>query len=214
MHDSLFPTKKWRIFLIARPQQRPRRQIDLVNENIHFREVMLIDNGSKKVMSTRDAQRIADQRNLDLVIVQAKAQPPVARIMDWGKVKFEQQKKIRENKKKQVIVQTKEVRLSPVIGEGDFETRKKAATKFLVAGNKVKLNLRFRGRMMAHQDVGRQVLMNMAKQLADLANIDQMPQLLGRQMSLLLSPKPEVIKKAQSEKKNKLKENTNAKDED
>ncbi|WP_180368245.1 translation initiation factor IF-3 C-terminal domain-containing protein, partial [Oenococcus oeni] len=82
------------------------------------------------------------------------------------------------------------------------------------AGNKVKLNLRFRGRMMTHQDVGRQVLMNMAKQLADLANIDQMPQLLGRQMSLLLSPKPEVIKKAQSEKKNKLKENTNAKDED
>ncbi len=175
---------------------------------------MLIDNGSKKVMSTRDAQRIADQRNLDLIIVQAKAQPPLARIMDWGKVKFEQQKKIRENKKKQIIVQTKKVRLSPVIGERDFETRKKAATKFLVAGNKVKLNLRFRGRMMTHQDVGRQLLMNMAKQLADLANIDQMPQLLGRQMSLLLSPKPEVIKKAQSEKKNKLKENTNAKDED
>ncbi|MFT8470384.1 translation initiation factor IF-3 [Oenococcus sp.] len=175
---------------------------------------MLIDGGSQKVMSTRDAQKIASQRSLDLVIVQAKAQPPVARIMDWGKVKFEQQKKLRENKKKQVIVQTKEVRLSPVIGEGDFETRQKAATKFLSAGNKVKLNLRFRGRMMTHQDVGRKVLLKMADQLKDLANIDQMPQLLGRQMSLLLSPKPEVIKKVQSEKKSKIKENQDAKDED
>ncbi|WP_439425929.1 translation initiation factor IF-3 [Oenococcus alcoholitolerans] len=175
---------------------------------------MLIDNGSKKVINTREAQRIAESRNLDLVIVQAKAQPPVARIMDWGKVKFEQQKKARENKKKQVIVQIKEVRLSPVIGEGDFETRKKAATKFLTAGNKVKLNLRFRGRMMTHQNVGRDVLMKMADQLKDLANIDQMPKLLGRQMSLLLSPKPEVIKKVQSEKKNKLKEKENAKNED
>ncbi|KGO31782.1 hypothetical protein Q757_05110 [Oenococcus alcoholitolerans] len=91
---------------------------------------------------------------------------------------------------------------------------RKLLPNFLTAGNKVKLNLRFRGRMMTHQNVGRDVLMKMADQLKDLANIDQMPKLLGRQMSLLLSPKPEVIKKVQSEKKNKLKEKENAKNED
>ena len=106
-------------------------------------------------MSTRDAQEIANDLDQDLVLVQANAEPPVAKIMDWGKAKFEAQKKQKEQRKNQKIVQVKEVRMSPVIDSGDFETRKKAAIKFLSQGNKVKLNLRFRGRMITHQDIGR-----------------------------------------------------------
>ena len=201
------------VFLIVRPRRRPRRHIDLVNNNIHFREVMLVGEGTKRIISTYEAQKLANNQNLDLVIVQAKTKPPVAKIMNWGKAKFQRQKKARENKKKQVTIQIKEVRLSPVIGEGDFQTRKKAATKFLSSGDKVKLNLRFRGRMMTHKDIGRNVLLRMANELKDLSNVEQKPKMLGRQMSLLLSPKREVIKKLRVEKKNEVRKEKNAKNE-
>jgi translation initiation factor IF-3 len=176
---------------------------------------MLIDGSTRKVMPTSEAQKIADSRDLDLVIVQATAEPPVARIVDWGKAKFEQQKKAKESKKKQTIIQTKEVRMSPVIDSGDFETRKKASIKFLTAGNKVKLNLRFKGRMMAHQDVGREVLLRMANELSDYATVEAQPKLEGRQMFSLLVPKAEIIKKSQpNSKENHKEENSDAKDED
>jgi translation initiation factor IF-3 len=202
------------IFLIARYQPRQKRQIDLVNGNIRSKQVMLIDGSTRQVMDTSEAQRIADSRQLDLVIVQATAEPPVARIMDWGKEKFAQQKKAKENKKRQTIVQTKEVRMSPVIDSGDFETRKKAAIKFLTAGNKVKLNLRFRGRMMSHQDVGRDVLIRMAEELSDYATVEAAPKLEGRQMFSLLAPKAEVIKKKTDKTEENKEEISNAKDED
>ncbi len=141
-------------------------------------------------MSTRDAQQIANDSNQDLVLVQANAEPPVAKIMDWGKAKFEAQKKQKEQRKNQKIVQVKEVRMSPVIDSGDFkETRKKAAIKFLGQGNKVKLNLRFRGRMITHQDIGRQVLDRMAAELNDIAKVEQRAKMDGRQMFLVLAPR-------------------------
>ena len=140
-------------------------------------------------MSTRDAQQIANDLDQDLVLVQANAEPPVAKIMDWGKAKFEAQKKQKEQRKNQKIVQVKEVRMSPVIDSGDFETRKEAAIKFLGQGNKVKLNLRFRGRMITHQDIGRQVLDRMAAELDDIAKVEQRAKMDGRQMFLVLAPK-------------------------
>jgi len=140
-------------------------------------------------MSTRDAQQIANDLDQDLVLVQANAEPPVAKIMDWGKAKFEAQKKQKEQRKNQKIVQVKEVRMSPVIDSGDFETRKKAAIKFLGQGNKVKLNLRFRGRMITHQDIGRQVLDRMAAELNDIAKVEQRAKMDGRQMFLVLAPR-------------------------
>ena len=140
-------------------------------------------------MSTRDAQQIANDLDQDLVLVQANAEPPVAKIMDWGKAKFKAQKKQKEQRKNQKIVQVKEVRMSPVIDSGDFETRKKAAIKFLGQGNKVKLNLRFRGRMITHQDIGRQVLDRMAAELDDIAKVEQRAKMDGRQMFLVLAPK-------------------------
>ena len=140
-------------------------------------------------MSTRDAQQIANDLDQDLVLVQANAEPPVAKIMDWGKAKFEAQKKQKEQRKNQKIVQVKEVRMSPVIDSGDFETRKKAAIKFLGQGNKVKLNLRFRGRMITHQDIGREVLDRMAEELNDIAKVEQRAKMDGRQMFLVLAPR-------------------------
>ena len=140
-------------------------------------------------MSTRDAQQLANDADMDLVLVQANAEVPVAKIMDWGKAKFEAQKKQKEQRKNQKIVQVKEVRMSPVIDSGDFETRKKAAIKFLGQGNKVKLNLRFRGRMITHQDIGREVLDRMAEELNDIAKVEQRAKMDGRQMFLVLAPR-------------------------
>lgn len=184
-----------------------------MNENIRFKEVLLIDEGSQTKMPTSQAQQLADSRNLDLVVVQATAEPPVARVMDWGKAKFEQSKKQKESKKNQKVIQTKEVRMSPVIDSGDFETRKKATIKFLEQGYKVKLNLRFKGRMMSHQDVGREVLERMADQLKDIAEVEQRPKLEGRQMFLLLAAKPGLTKSNNSKKDSDSGEEKNAKDE-
>lgn len=166
-----------------------RREVDLVNDNIRARQVLLIHDGKQEVMSTRDAQQIADDADLDLVLVQANAEPPVARIMDWGKAKFEKAKKQKEAKKNQKTVQVKEVRLSPVIDINDFNTRKKAAIKFLGQGNKVKASIRFRGRMITHQEVGREVLDRLAEELSDVAKVEQRAKMDGRQMFLMLAPK-------------------------
>ena len=114
------------------------------------------------VKSTRDALAIAEDANLDVVLVSPNAKPPVARIMDYGKFRFELQKKERDARKKQKTVTIKEIRLSPTIGEADFNTRLKNATKFLNKGDKVKVSVRFRGRAITHKDLGRKVLEQMA----------------------------------------------------
>ncbi|MCD2256664.1 translation initiation factor IF-3 [Agrilactobacillus fermenti] len=165
----------------------------MVNDNIRFREVRLIaENGDQLgVQSKQDALKLADQANLDLVIVAPKAKPPVARIMDYGKYRFEMQKKEREARKKQKTISVKEVRLSPTIEENDFNTKLNNARKFLSKGDKVKVSIRFKGRAITHKDIGRQVLEKLAKEASDVATVESHPKMDGRSMFLMLAPKAE-----------------------
>ena len=143
------------------------------------------------VKSTRDALAIAEDANLDVVLVSPNAKPPVARIMDYGKFRFELQKKERDARKKQKTVTIKEIRLSPTIGEADFNTRLKNATKFLNKGDKVKVSVRFRGREITHKDLGRKVLEQMADAVKDIAAVETHPKMDGRSMFLMLAPRAE-----------------------
>lgn len=140
-------------------------------------------------MSKNDAQRIADEAELDLVLVQATAKPPVAKIMDYGKFKFDSQKKQREQRKNQKVVSVKEIRLSPTIDDNDFNTKKKAAIKFLDKGNKVKVSIRFRGRAITHKEIGREVMDKLANELADVAKVEARAKMEGRSMFMVLAPK-------------------------
>ena len=143
------------------------------------------------VKSTRDALAIAEDANLDVVLVSPNAKPPVARIMDYGKFRFELQKKERDARKKQKTVTIKEIRLSPTIGEADFNTRLNNATKFLNKGDKVKVSVRFRGRAITHKDLGRKVLEQMADAVKDIAAVETHPKMDGRSMFLMLAPRAE-----------------------
>lgn len=143
------------------------------------------------VKSTRDALAIAEDANLDVVLVSPNAKPPVARIMDYGKFRFELQKKERDTRKKQKTVTIKEIRLSPTIGEADFNTRLKNATKFLEKGDKVKVSVRFRGRAITHKDLGRKVLEQMADAVKEIAAVETHPKMDGRSMFLMLAPRAE-----------------------
>ncbi|MGV0167133.1 translation initiation factor IF-3 [Furfurilactobacillus sp. WILCCON 0119] len=165
----------------------------MVNNAIRAHEVRLIaDNGDQLgVKLTREAQQLADDANLDLVLVAPKAKPPVARIMDYGKYRFEQQKKQREARKNQKTVEMKEIRLSPTIDENDFNTKLKNAEKFLSKGNKVRVSIRFRGRAITHKEIGRDVLNKMAAATKEIADVQQQAKMDGRSMFLVLSPKPE-----------------------
>ena len=143
------------------------------------------------VKSTRDALAIAEDANLDVVLVSPNAKPPVAHIMDYGKFRFELQKKERDARKKQKTVTIKEIRLSPTIGEADFNTRLKNATKFLEKGDKVKVSVRFRGRAITHKDLGRKVLEQMADAVKEIAAVETHPKMDGRSMFLMLAPRAE-----------------------
>ncbi|AIM63765.1 Translation initiation factor IF-3 [Weissella ceti] len=176
-----------RIIANARQPQQPQ---DLINDRIRAREVRLItDDGDQGVMSKNDAQRIADEAELDLVLVQATAKPPVAKIMDYGKFKFDSQKKQREQRKNQKVVSVKEIRLSPTIDDNDFNTKKKAAIKFLEKGNKVKVSIRFRGRAITHKEIGREVMDKLANELAEVAKVEARAKMEGRSMFMVLAPK-------------------------
>ncbi len=131
---------------------------------------------------------MAEQAELDLVLVAPKAKPPVAKIMDYGKYRFELQKKQREARKKQKVINIKEVRLSPTIDTNDFNTKVKNARKFLGKGDKVKVSIRFRGRAITHKDIGREVLNNFAKETEDIASVQSKPKMDGRSMFLMLAP--------------------------
>ncbi|MFD1672740.1 translation initiation factor IF-3 [Agrilactobacillus yilanensis] len=165
----------------------------MVNENIRFRELRLIaDNGDQLGVKTKqEALRLAEEANLDLVVVAPKAKPPVAKIMDYGKYRFELQKKDREARKKQKTISVKEVRLSPTIEENDFNTKLNNARKFLAKGDKVKVSIRFKGRAITHKDIGRKVLDNLAEKTSDIANVESRPKMDGRSMFLMLAPKTE-----------------------
>lgn len=140
-------------------------------------------------MPKAEAQAIADEQELDLVLVQANAKPPVAKIMDYGKFRFDSQKKQREQRKNQKIVSIKEVRLSPTIDDNDFNTKKKNAVKFLEKGNKVKVSIRFRGRAITHKEIGREVMDRFATDLEEIAKIESRAKMEGRSMFMVLAPK-------------------------
>lgn len=146
-------------------------------------------------MPTREAMEIALQKNLDLVKIAPGSTPPVCKVMDYGKFRFEQAKKDKEAKKNQHIVEVKEIRMSPGIGENDFNVKLKNAQKFLREGDRVKVSVRFRGREMAHTDIGEKLLRDFAEKCLELAALDKDPKLEGRNMSMFLSPKPSAATK-------------------
>ena len=141
-------------------------------------------------MSLRDALRLAGEQNLDLVEVAPTARPPVCRIMDFGKYRYEQQKRDKEVKKKQKVVSIKEVKLRPNIEDHDFNVKLKNAQRFLEDGDKVKVTIMFRGRELSHPELGKQVLVRMATLLKDMVNIEREPKLEGKNMIMIVAPKP------------------------
>ena len=163
----------------------------MVNDGIRARDLRLIDQNGEQlgVKSKAEALQIAERANLDVVLVAPNAKPPVARIMDYGKFRFEQQKKDREARKKQKVINIKEVRLSPTIDVNDFNTKLRNARKFLEKGDKVKASIRFKGRAITHKEIGQKVLDRLAEETADLATVEQKPKMDGRSMFLVLAPK-------------------------
>ena len=162
-----------------------------LNEEIRDKEVRLIgaDGAQLGIMSSADAQRLAYEKDLDLVKIAPNATPPVCKIMDYGKFRFEQMKKEKEAKKNQRVVEIKEVRMSPNIDTNDFNVKLKNAQKFLKDGNRVKVTVRFRGREMAHTSIGEVLLMQFGEQCAEIATVEKNPKLDGRLMTMFLSPK-------------------------
>ena len=163
----------------------------LVNEEIRDREVRLIgENGEQLgIMSSAAALNIAVEKDLDLVKIAPGSNPPVCKIMDYGKYRFEQSKREKEARKNQRVIEIKEIRMSPGIDTNDLNVKMRNAMKFLKEGNRVKVTVRFRGREMAHTDIGEQLLIRFGEGCAEVANVDKKPKLDGRFMTLFLSPK-------------------------
>lgn len=177
----------WRCFNIANLAHQ-------INEDILDKEVRLISDTGEQlgVMSVQAAMDIAIEKDLDLVKIAPTAVPPVCKIMDYGKFRFEQAKKDKEAKKNQHIVEIKEIRMSPSIGENDFNVKLKNAQKFLEEGDRVKVAVRFRGREMAHTNLGEILLKDFAAKCSEIATLDKEPKLEGRNMAMFLSPKASV----------------------
>ncbi|WP_082836691.1 translation initiation factor IF-3 [Lactobacillus acetotolerans] len=170
----------------------------ILNDRIRAREVRLINEKGQQVgvMTKNEALRHADDAGLDLVLISPNAKPPVARIMDYGKYRFQQQKKMKESRKKSKAVSVKEIRLSPTIEGNDFDTKLKHARKFLTKERaKVRVSIRFRGRAITHKDLGRDVLEKMADATSDIASVISRPKMEGCSMFLMLAPKSEKNKK-------------------
>ena len=163
----------------------------MINGQIRDREVRVIGTDGEQlgVMSARDAQKLADEAELDLIKIAPKAKPPVCKIMDYGKFRYEQQKREKEAKKKQHVVETKEIRLSPNVEMNDLKTKANNARKFIPKGDKVKVTLRFRGREMAHIGSSAHVLDDFAKMLEDIAQVSKAAKLEGRSLSMVLTEK-------------------------
>ena len=164
----------------------------LINEEIRDKEVRLIGNDGEQlgIVSAKEALKIAAEKDLDLVKIAPQAQPPVCRIMDYGKYCFEQAKREKEARKNQKVVDVKEIRLSLNIDTNDFNTKVNHAVKFLKAGNKVKVSLRFRGREMAHTELGKESIACFAEACSEYGIVAKEPKLEGRSMVLFMSAKP------------------------
>ncbi|MEE0418472.1 MAG: translation initiation factor IF-3 [Lachnospiraceae bacterium] len=163
----------------------------MINEQIRDREIRLVgENGEQLgIMSTREAMKIAQEAELDLVKIAPTAKPPVCKIIDYGKYRYELARKEKEAKKKQKVIEVKEIRLSPNIDSNDLNTKVGAARKFIQKGNKVKVTLRFRGREMAHMHASRHILDDFAEQLKDIAVVDKPAKVEGRSIMMFLTEK-------------------------
>ena len=163
----------------------------MINEQIRDREVRVIgENGDQLgVMPVKEAQKLADEAGLDLVKIAPTAKPPVCKIVDSGKYRYEQARKEKDAKKKQKTVELKEIRLSPNIDTNDLNTKMNAAKKFLAKGNKVKITLRFRGREMAHMNSSKHILDDFAESLSDVAVVEKAPKVEGRSIGMVLAEK-------------------------
>ncbi len=163
----------------------------MINEQIRDREIRLVGEGGEQlgIMPTREAMRMAEEAGLDLVKIAPTAKPPVCKIVDYGKFKYEQVRKEKEAKKKQKTVEIKEIRLSPNIDTNDLNTKVNAARKFLTKGDKVKITLRFRGREIAHMNNSRHILDDFASELSDIAVVEKAPKVEGRSMTMFLTEK-------------------------
>ncbi|MBJ7901441.1 MAG: translation initiation factor IF-3 [Cyanobacteria bacterium RI_101] len=172
-------------------KRRPQRDLPKINERIRFPEIRVIDNDGAQlgILTPDEARKIADEQELDLVLVSETAEPPVCRIMDYGKYKFEQEKKAREAKKKQHTADVKEVKMRYKIDEHDYQVRVSQAQRFLKAGDKVKATITFRGREIQHSHLAEELLQRMSNDLQDVAEIQQAPKREGRNMMMMLSPK-------------------------
>ena len=162
-----------------------------MNDEIDVPQVRVIDARGENhgVISLEDALEIADEAGLDLVEVSPQVSPPVCKVLDYGKYKYEQQKKANEARKKQKTIDVKEIKMRPSIDEHDYQVKMKNVRKFLNHGDKVKMTIRFRGREMAHQDLGLRVLTRVREELEEIIKIEQMPKTEGRLMVMVITPK-------------------------
>ena len=169
----------------------PQKEGPRSNEDIQSPDVQLIDaeGANKGVVRTRDAIAMAQEQGLDLVEISPNATPPVAKFLDLGRYKYSAQKKAAEARKKQKVIEVKEIQLRPNIDTHDYETKMKAVNRFLDEGDRVKVTMRFRGREMAHQDIGMQLLVKVQAELAAKAKVESSPRSEGRQMVMVLAPK-------------------------
>ena len=163
-----------------------------INDEITDPQIRLVseDGTQLGIMSSKEANDIAVEKELDLVKIAPNANPPVCKIMDYGKYRYEQSKRDKEAKRHQHIVEIKEIRMSPSIGSNDFNVKLKNGQKFLKEGNRLKITIRFRGREMAHTNIGEKLLLQFAEECSELGTLDKNPKLDGRFMSITLTPKP------------------------
>ncbi|MDB9446652.1 translation initiation factor IF-3 [Anabaenopsis tanganyikae CS-531] len=172
-------------------EKKRTRDLPQINERIRFPKIRVIDTDGAQlgIMPPQEALKLAEEKELDLVLISDKADPPVCRIMDYGKYKFEQEKKAREARKKQHTADVKEVKMRYKIEEHDYNVRVKQAERFLKDGDKVKATVMFRGREIQHSDLAEDLLKRMAKDLEPLGELQQAPKKEGRNMMMLISPK-------------------------
>lgn len=178
------------LFIRNYSRVKPVKQVDPVNENIESDQVLVIDDQGEKlgVLNTQTAIQMAFDKDLDLVVVSPGSKPPVAKFMDYSRYRYEQQRKAKEMKKKTQVVELKEIRLSPTIDKHDLETKKSHCIKFLQKGHKVKLSIRFRGRMITHVEVGKNVMNAFLEMIQEYGSSDGKPSMDGRSLIVIVSP--------------------------
>ncbi|MCL1882245.1 MAG: translation initiation factor IF-3 [Defluviitaleaceae bacterium] len=171
----------------------------MINEQIRDKEVRLIDTDGAQmgIVAGREAQRIADEKRLDLVKISPTAKPPVCKIMDYSKFRFEQSKKEKEARKKQRTIDIKEIRLSPNIDTHDVNVKVRKAIEFLKGGDKVKISVRFRGRELGRTEIAHVILNDLAQKLSEYGNVEKPPKMEARTMAMFMSPKPQVLDKTE-----------------